>query len=279
MQRRRKIALRDSLLSRYSDSLGEMVMRRRNEQAMKAARGEFELASRTKSAFLATMSHELRTPLNSIIGFSDVILSLKDSPDALARSAEYAAHISKSGHRLLDVVSDVLDMSKIESGGFVLNRQPADLAEIAIDGVEVLRDAIAGKSQTLDVRIPADLPMLSVDPRRLKQILVNLLSNAHKFTPERGRIVLVAKRNPDGGVTFAVADTGIGMSPDQIAIAFRPFGQVHGHLSRTQEGTGLGLPIARGLARQHGGDLRVESQPDAGTTVFLMLPGQMSTAL
>jgi two-component system cell cycle sensor histidine kinase PleC len=279
MQRRRKIALRDSLLSRYSDTLGEMAMRRRNEVAMKAARAEFELASRTKSAFLATMSHELKTPLNSIIGFSDVILSLKESPDALAKSAEYATHISKSGHRLLDVVSDVLDISKIESGSFVLNRQPTDLTDVADASVEVLRDAIAGKGQSLDVLVPRELPMLSVDSRRLKQILVNLLSNAHKFTPQRGRIVLVAKRNPDGGATFAVGDTGVGMSPDQVAIAFRPFGQVQSHLSRTQEGAGLGLPIARGLARQHGGDLRVESQPGAGTTVFLSLPpDQTSTA-
>src|ERR1700712_2355478 len=163
MQRQRKIALRDSLLSRYSDSLGELMMRRRNEAAMKAARSESELASRTKSAFLATMSHELRTPLNSIIGFSDVILSLKDA----GKAAEYAEHIAKSGRRLLDVVSDILDISKIESGSFVLNRQPSDLGDIVDAAVETMRDVIAEKSQVLDVRVPQGLPMLSLDGKRI----------------------------------------------------------------------------------------------------------------
>ena len=242
-------------------------MRKRHEQAMKAARAESELASRTKSAFLATMSHELRTPLNSIIGFSDVIVSQKDP-----KTAEYAQHIAKSGRRLLDVVSDILDISKIESGSFVLNPQPADLAEIADAAADTMRDAIAEKHQTLDVRVPRDLAMLTVDAKRIKQILVNLLSNASKFTSERGRIILVARANPDGGASVAVADTGVGLSQDQIATALKPFGQVQGHLSRTQEGAGLGLPIARGLARQHGGDLFIESTPGQGTTVLLTLP-------
>jgi len=267
MQRQRKIALRESLLSRYAESLGEMTMRKRHEQAMKAARAESELASRTKSAFLATMSHELRTPLNSIIGFSDVIVSLKDP-----KSAEYAQHIAKSGRRLLDVVSDILDISRIESGSFVLNRQPVDLGDIVDAAAETLRDAIAEKQQTLDVRVPRDLPMLTLDSKRIKQVLVNLLSNASKFTDSRGRIILVARGNPDGGASIAVADTGVGMSPDQIATALKPFGQVQGHLSRTQEGAGLGLPIARGLARQHGGDIFIESRPGQGTTVILTLP-------
>ncbi|MBS0469477.1 MAG: sensor histidine kinase [Proteobacteria bacterium] len=272
MYRRRKIALRDSLLSRYSETLGEMMMRRRNEVAMKAARVESELANRTKSAFLATMSHELKTPLNSIIGFSDVIQSLKDGPQAQAQSAEYAGHIAKSGRRLLEVVNDVLDISKIESGSFLLNRQPTDLLDVADAAVEIIRGAILAKEQALDVRLPNDLPMLEVDGKRIKQILVNLLSNANKFTPERGRIAFVAMRSQGGGVTFAVADTGCGMSNDEIAVALKPFGQVQGHLSRTQEGTGLGLTIALGLARKHGGDIKIDSKPGTGTTVFLTLP-------
>ncbi|HWD28998.1 MAG TPA: HAMP domain-containing sensor histidine kinase [Rhizomicrobium sp.] len=268
MQRQRKIALRDSLLSRYSESLGEMAMRKRNEQALKAARAESELASRTKSAFLATMSHELKTPLNSIIGFSDVIVAQKDP-----KTAEYAAHIAKSGRRLLDVVQDVLDISKIESGGFVLNRQPTDLFEVIELSAEVMRDAIAEKQQTLDLRVPQGIPMLDVDARRIKQVLVNLISNASKFTPARGRVVVMARSNPDRGVTVAIADTGCGMTPEQIATALNPFGQVQNHLSRTEEGAGLGLPIARGLARQHGGDVFIESKPGQGTTVLLTLPG------
>ena len=272
MQRQRKIALRESLLSRYSESLGEMAMRRRNEQALKAARAESELASRTKSAFLATMTHELRTPLNAIIGFSDVIVSQKDP-----KSAEYAGHIAKSGRRLLDVVSDILDISKIESGSFVLNRQPADLGDVIDHAVEVMRDTLAEKQQVIDVRVPPGLPMLDIDAKRIKQILVNLISNAGKFTPARGRVVVMARANPakDGpcSATVAIADTGCGMNPEQITTALKPFGQVQSHLARSQEGTGLGLPIARGLARQHGGDIFIESKPGQGTTVLLTLPG------
>ncbi|MEJ1970401.1 MAG: ATP-binding protein [Rhizomicrobium sp.] len=276
MQRQRKAALRDTLLNRYSESLGEMMMRRRTEQAIRAAKVESDLASRSKSAFLATMSHELRTPLNSIIGFSDVIVANKDNPSSASQSAEYATHIAKSGRRLLDVVSDILDISKIEAGSFTLNSQPSELGDIIDASVEVMRASIAEKHQVLDVRVPPDLPMLSVDYKRVRQILVNLLSNASKFTPERGRIVLLAKRLPNGGATIAVADTGVGMAPDQIAVALKPFGQVQGHLSRSQEGAGLGLPIARGLARKHGGDLAIESEPGAGTTVFLTLPPETS---
>jgi two-component system cell cycle sensor histidine kinase PleC len=272
MRRRGKIALRDSLLSRYSDTLGEMMMRRRNEVAMKAARIESDIASRTKSAFLATMSHELRTPLNSIIGFSDIIRTLKDGPGARAQSTEYAEHIAKSGRRLLEVVNDVLDISKIESGTFVLNRYPSDLRDIAGAAVEAMREAIAAKGQTLDLRLPDDLPMLDIDAKRIRQVLVNLLSNANKFTPDRGRIVLMARKSPDGGATFAVADTGCGMRAEEIETALKPFGQVQEHLSRTQEGAGLGLSIAQGLARQHGGDVRIDSKPGGGTTVFLILP-------
>jgi len=269
MRRQRKFALRESLLSRYAESLGEMAMRQRSETAMRAARAEAEMASRTKSAFLATVSHELRTPLNSIIGFSDVIQTLKTSEP---KSAEYAEHIAKSGRRLLEVVSDILDISKIESGSFVLNRQPTDIGDIVDAAVETMRDAIAARHQTIDVRVPPGLPLLSLDARRIRQVLTNLISNANKFTPERGRIFVVAKRNADGGAVIAVADTGVGMSEAEIAVALRPFGQVQGHLSRTEEGAGLGLPIARGLARRHGGDLHMQSEPGKGTTVLVSLP-------
>ncbi|MEJ0041952.1 MAG: ATP-binding protein [Rhizomicrobium sp.] len=129
-------------------------------------------------------------------------------------------------------MSDILDISKIESGSFVLNCQPADLGDILDAAAETMRETIAEKSQTLDVRVPRDLPMLVVDSKRIKQVLVNLLSNASKFTSERGRIVLVARANPDGGASVAVADTGVGMSPDQIAIALKPFGHGAGPICR-----------------------------------------------
>ena len=261
-------AQRETLLTRYSDTLGEMMMRRRSEIATKAAKVEADLASRSKSAFLATMSHELRTPLNSIIGFSDVIAGNKSQPE----SAEYATHIAKSGRRMLAVVNDILDISKIEAGSFQLNIAPSDIGDIVDSAVETMRDEVAEKHQVLDVRVPPGLPMLGVDHKRVRQILVNLLSNASKFTAERGRIVLVARRLPNNGVTIAIADTGVGMTPEQVEIALRPFGQVQGHLSRTQEGAGLGLPLARALAQKHRGDIQIESKPGQGTTVFLNLP-------
>ncbi len=137
----------------------------------------------------------------------------------------------------------------------------------------MVSDRIAKKQQRLQVRMPAKgLPEVNVDARRIRQILINLLSNAHKYTPERGQILVIAQKIRDGSITIAVADTGCGMDGEQMKIAMTPFGQVQSHFTRTQEGTGLGLPIARGLARQHGGDLRLESEPGAGTTVILTLP-------
>ncbi len=263
---------RASLLARYSETLGELSLRRQSELAMLAAKAEAESASRAKSAFIGTMSHELRTPLNAIIGFSDLIRNLKPERDAVEKSVDYASHIANAGRHLLEVVSDILDISKIESGTFTLNLDSYSIAEIIEDCVPLVEKRIAEKQQTLELRIEKRMPYLFVDARRIRQILINLLSNANKFTPERGRILLIARPNADGGVTIAVVDTGCGMAPEHIRVALTPFGQVQSHLSRSQEGTGLGLPIARGLARQHGGDLYLESEPCAGTSAVLTLP-------
>jgi two-component system cell cycle sensor histidine kinase PleC len=262
-----------SLLSRYSETLGELAMRRQTELAMIAAKADSDLANRAKSAFLGTMSHELRTPLNAIIGFSDLIQKMKPSNEVSTKCANYATYIGDAGRHLLEVISDILDISKIESGTFALHTELCSIVEIIGDSVPVVAKRIEEKHQILEVRLQPGMPKLKVDPRRIRQILINLLSNASKFTPDRGRILLHARTNREGGATIAVVDSGVGMSPEQIAVALTPFGQVQSHLSRTQEGTGLGLPIARGLARQHGGDLYLESEPDAGTSAVLTLPG------
>jgi two-component system cell cycle sensor histidine kinase PleC len=269
--RRFQAAGKSSLLSRYSETLGELTMRRQTELALLVAKTEAELASRAKSAFLGTMSHELRTPLNAIIGFSDLIQNMKADDKAVETSIDYASHIAKAGRHLLDVVSDILDISKIESGTFQLNLDTFPIAEIVADCVPLIEERVAAKNQILEVRLDSGLPHIPVDARRIKQIVINLLSNANKFTPDRGRILLIARRNEDGGVTIAVVDTGIGMTPDQIAIALKPFGQVQSSRSRSYEGTGLGLSIARGLAKQHGGDLYIESELGAGTSAVLTL--------
>lgn len=261
-----------SLLARYSETLGELALRRQTELAMVAAKAESDLASRAKSAFLGTMSHELRTPLNAIIGFSDLIQKMKPTAETATKCADYASYIGDAGRHLLEVISDILDISKIESGTFALNAELCSIVEIIGDSVPVVAKRIEDKRQILEVRLQPGMPKLRVDPRRIRQIVINLLSNASKFTPDRGRILLLARTNRDGGATIAVVDTGVGMSPEQITVALTPFGQVQSHLSRTQEGTGLGLPIARGLARQHGGDLYLESEPGAGTSAVLTLP-------
>jgi two-component system cell cycle sensor histidine kinase PleC len=261
-----------SLLSRYSSNLGELLSRRHAEDALRAAKVEAEAASRTKSEFLANMSHELRTPLNAIIGFADLMRHFAAEGRDLEKSIEYAAHISGAGKHLLNIISDILDISKIESGTFVLNIEMHSVRELIDSSLLLIRDRARAKKQMLEFKAAPDLPVLPVDAARVKQVLINLLSNANKFTDEGGRILVVAQRSAEGGVTIAVADTGIGMSAEQIDVALQPFGQVQSSYSRNHEGTGLGLPIAAALTRQHGGEFHISSQPGAGTTVVMTLP-------
>jgi two-component system, cell cycle sensor histidine kinase PleC len=258
------------LLARYCDTFGEMQLRKYTERAIRAARAEAELNHRSKSSFLSTMSHELRTPLNAIIGFSDLIRT----PGAASpvQASEYADHIAHAGRRLLEVVSDVLDMSKLESGSLILDKRPLrldEVLEIALENSKALFDA---KQQPVDVRLEAGLPEILGDGKRLRQLFANLLSNASKFTAEKGRILVMAKAVKDGSVSIAIADTGVGMTHEQIVVAVKPFAQVQDHLARTQEGTGLGLPLAMGIVKLHGGSLYLDSQPGAGTTAIVTLP-------
>ena len=265
------------LLARYADTFGEMQLRKYTERAIRAARVEAELNARSKSAFLSTMSHELRTPLNAIIGFSDLIRQ----PGAASpqEASDYAQHIATAGRRLLNMVSDVLDMSRLESGSFTLDTAPVYIDEVLETAMEEARPAFAAKQQPIDLRLEKDLPAISGDARRLRQLFGNLLSNASKFTADKGRVLVMAKAVKDGSVTIVIADTGIGMSHEQIVLALKPFAQVQGHLARTQEGAGLGLPLAMGIARLHGGSLYLDSQPGAGTTAVVTLPRAQAQSL
>lgn len=261
-----------SLLLAYSATLGEFALRVQKERALRAAKIESDLANRAKSEFLANMSHELRTPLNAIIGFSGLIQHLATEGIDNGKGTEYASNIEGAGRHLLNIVSDILDISKIESGTSTLELEPHGIKDLVESSIVLVRGRIEGKKQILEVKTGRELPVLLVDTRRIKQIVINLLSNAHKFTPERGRIIVETKKTLDGGATITVADTGCGMSADDLAVALKPFGQVkQGHL-QAHEGTGLGLPIATALAEQHGGSLRISSEPGAGTTVVLTLP-------
>jgi two-component system cell cycle sensor histidine kinase PleC len=258
------------LLARYADTFGEMQLRKYTESAIRAARAEAELNHRSKSAFLSTMSHELRTPLNAIIGFSDLIRQ----PGATTQreAADYADHIANAGRRLLEVVSDVMDMSKLESGALSLDKRPLLVSEVLESALESTRKLFDAKQQPVDMRLEPNLPEIAGDARRLRQLFVNLLSNASKFTADKGRILVMAKAIKDGSITIAIADTGMGMTHEQIVMALKPFAQVQGHLTRTQEGTGLGLPLAMGIVKLHGGSLYLDSQPNAGTTAVVTLP-------
>jgi signal transduction histidine kinase len=264
------------LLARYCDTFGEMQLRKYTERAIRAARAEAELNSRSKSAFLSTMSHELRTPLNAIIGFSDLIRQ----PGAITQSqtADYADHIASAGRRLLNVFSDVMDMSKLEAGSLTLDKQPLVIREMLQLALEQTQSLFAAKQQPVDLRLEKNLPEIEGDAKRLIQLFANLLSNASKFTADKGRILVMARSLKDGAVTIAIADTGIGMTHEQIVQAMKPFAQVQGYLSRSQEGAGLGLPLAMGIARLHGGSLYLDSQPGAGTTAAVTLPGRIAAA-
>lgn len=279
MNARRDPLRKTGLLSRYSSNLGELMSRRQSEHALRAAKVESDLANRTKSEFLANMSHELRTPLNAIIGFADLLRHFANEGRDLGKSMEYADHIAGAGRHLLNIISDILDIAKIESGTFDLNFEEQSVRETIDASLILIRDRARAKKQSLEFRAASDLPILYVDGQRLKQILINLLSNACKFTDEGGRILVVAQRSAAGGATIAIADTGVGMTDEQLALALKPFGQVQSAYSRSHEGTGLGLPIAAALTRQHGGEFHVSSKPGAGTTVVITLPPLLAKAV
>jgi two-component system cell cycle sensor histidine kinase PleC len=231
---------------------------------------EAELASRAKSEFLANMSHELRTPLNAIIGFSDLIRHLNGA--APEKNVEYAGNIAEAGRHLLNIISDILDIAKIESGTASLALALHDTRELIEGSVMLVRERMESREQRLEVRLARGLPALMADGRRVKQILINLLSNAHKFTPNGGRIVLTAERTLQGGIAIVVRDTGPGMTADELQVALKPFGQVRSDHLHTHGGTGLGLPIAVAIAKQHNGDLHLMSEFGVGTTATLILP-------
>ncbi|NJO35391.1 MAG: PAS domain S-box protein [Rhodospirillales bacterium] len=244
-----------------------------SEMTLTKAKNEAEQANRAKSEFLANMSHELRTPLNAILGFSEVIRD-RHFGDDNARYSEYAANIHDSGEMLLALISDILDMSKLEAGKFKLAEEIVDLGKV----LESCRTMVAGRAQdgriTITCQLPASPIRLRGDQRALKQILLNLLSNAIKFTPTGGSVAVSAGRMEGGEVQLSVADTGIGIKPSVLAKVFRPFFQVDHAATRTRSGTGLGLAISKHLAELHGGAIAIDSKPGIGTTVTVTLPAE-----
>jgi PAS domain S-box-containing protein len=247
----------------------DATARRHIEQELRAARDLAESANRAKSQFLANMSHELRTPLNAIIGFSEVISSALFGP-LDSRYRDYAQDIHGSGHHLLRIINDLLDLSKIEAGRFELQNSPVSIAASFETCRRMVSDRAAAASIALDFR-PTDLKV-SADELRLEQVLLNLVSNAVKFTPDGGRVVVSATLTRSGEVMISVADSGIGMAPEDIPRALQPFGQIDNSLARPHGGTGLGLPLAQRLVELHGGTMTLDSQLGRGTTVTVVLP-------
>jgi two-component system, cell cycle sensor histidine kinase PleC len=229
-----------------------------------------EEANQAKSEFLANMSHELRTPLNAIIGFSEIMETGMFGPLGASKYHEYCRDIRDSGNYLLDVINDILDMSKIEAGRTTLDFQDVDLAQIIADAVRILSARAAEKR--LDVKLEvAPAIRLKADRRALKQVALNLLSNAVKFTPESGRVTVRA-RTVAGVVTLAIEDTGIGIPKEALKNLGRPFEQVESQLTKSHKGSGLGLAIAKSLVDLHGGNVRIRSTPGVGTIVLVRLP-------
>jgi len=244
---------------------------RRTARQLVAAKERAERASLAKSDFLATMSHELRTPLNAILGFSEVLT--KEIFGRLnPKQGEYVEYIHRSGSHLLQLISDLLDVSKIDVGHLRLMRTRIDVAALVREAVSLVHDRAQARGLDLAVELSGDLPAVDGDELRLKQILINLLSNAIKFTPSGGRVTVRAAAAPDGQLMLAVDDTGIGIAEADIPKALEMFAQVDNAMTRTYDGAGIGLPLSKALAELHGGRLDIVSAPGQGTTVTVTLP-------
>ena len=281
---------RKGLLQSYSARLTTLAEHARADAAVVEAHREHALAELSridmlkaqardpaKSEFfahmlVAHMSHELRTPLNAIIGFSEMIrLALKNLP-LDGKLLGYADDINSAGWHLLRVINDILDLSKIEAGKLDLNEEIFDFASAAASCARMVRGLMEEKRIMFLCQMSSDLPPLRADDLKLKQVLINLLSNAAKFTPPDGQVTLRAAVQPDGAFVAEVSDTGIGIDPADISKVFTPFSQLNAHVSRQVKGTGLGLPLARALVQLHGGSLTLASEKGVGTTVTVRLP-------
>ena len=255
----------------YEGTVEDVTEKFEQERALRAALRQAEIANKMKAAFLAAMSHELKTPLNAVLGFSEIIRDQLLGPIGHESYREYAGDIHKSGARLLAVINDVLDVSRLEGGLLTIEARHENVLDVAESAIKLARGLTQDK-RSVEIDVPEGMPSLHVDPRRLAQAVGNLLANALKFTPEGGHVRFAARRQGDGGVDLMVQDTGIGMAEETIAAALEPFRQLDGSLARRFEGAGLGLSISKALAELHGGRLTVKSAVGEGTTVTIALP-------
>ncbi len=242
-----------------------------SEAALRRAKAAAEAANQAKSRFLATMSHELRTPLNAVIGFSDALTREDEATDP-AQVAEFAAAINRSGRQLLTLINNILDVARIEAGRFELAADRIDLTRLVAACAQAADAAAQAAEIVLDWHVPDDLPLLTADERRIRQVMAHLLSNAVKFTGAGGTVTIAAELAEDGALRLIVRDSGIGIAATDLDHVFEPFSQVDASLARRFQGAGLGLYVSRALVRAHGGDLTLSSQTGQGTTAELRLP-------
>jgi len=256
----------------YRGSASDVTDRAEDKIRLAQALHQAEAASHAKSAFLAQMSHELRTPLNAIIGFAEMISLQVFGPTAGERYRGYAGDILASGRHLLSLVNDLLDIGRIEAGARRIEASVTAIEPLVAESIGMVAGQARTAGVTLVTELPDDLPKLFADPRALTQVVVNLLSNAIKFTPAGGRVTVSARVDPDDALRVAVADTGIGIGPEDMARILRPFEQVEETFTRARGGAGLGLAISKGLMQLHGGTLEIDSTPGQGTTVTCRFP-------
>ncbi len=258
--------------------MAQMAYERQGEElaamaeALTSAYDQAEAANRAKSEFLAAMSHELRTPLNAILGFSELMASGALGPLGNPKYEEYTKDINDSGRHLLSLINDILDLSKVESGVQELVEDDIEVPKVTEAVLRLVRQRAKEREVELELELPDGLPLLRADKRALTQILANLLTNAIKFTDPGGKVTLRGWCKMDSGFVFQIADTGIGIAPEDIQKAFAQFGQIDSDLNRKYEGTGLGLPLTKALVELHGGSLDLQSEVGAGTTVTVRFP-------
>ncbi len=250
----------------------EVRRRMRVERQMRDAKTQAEVANRAKSDFLAMVSHELRTPLNAIIGFSEILTDEMFGPIGERRYQGYAGDIRSSAQHLLGLINNILDLTRVESNHYNLEEATVDLTQVINDSVHLLEAKAKAAGLVLEIDCDKRVPMVVGDELALRQILINLLQNAVKFTPAEGHIAVSLQRQQDGDIVVEVRDTGIGIEPEDINRVLEPFMQADTSLARRYEGAGLGLPLSKKLAEMHDGALELQSTPGAGTTVRLVLP-------